>query len=475
MNWVAVFVLVVTTVAGSSPPYDSCNVFSSCLSCSSSPECSWCGTFCSSNASSAGCEVVSPCPMWTIDLAIASPVIFLCGSLAAAAGLGGGGLFIACFILLNGLSAHAAIPLSFMAVFGVSCGSVAFLLRSRHPNVSRPLIDFALCLLLEPLTLMGAIFGVFLNLVFPALITTVLLALLLLVSSYRTYSRALQMWRKEQQQGSVSEKSPLIQSEPQKSVNTEEVMPVSGEVMEMMRQDARRVPWEQVLILFLLWGALTVLVIARGGGDDPNVQAGSLLGDIMCGTWQYWVLLAATCVLLLVFTLGSALWMHQRQLKRERASFPFLASDIRWTWKSLTVWPSISVIVGAASGFVGIGGGMLQGPMLLEMGVLPQVATATTSFLVLFTSSTAALQFLLFRMLDWRLALWYWGLGVLAALTGQIVLDRVMKRFKRQSVVVILLGSLIVASALCMVAIEVVDIVHGGISWSFGTICDPAQ
>lgn len=35
---------------------------------------------------------------------------------------------------------------------------------------------------------------------------------------------------------------------------------------------------------------------------------------------------------------------------------------------------------------LGIGGGMITGPLLLEMGVLSQVTAATSSFMVLFTS-----------------------------------------------------------------------------------------
>lgn len=46
---------------------------------------------------------------------------------------------------------------------------------------------------------------------------------------------------------------------------------------------------------------------------------------------------------------------------------------------------------GVAAGVVGIGGGMVLGPIMLSEGISPQVTTAVNSTLVLFASSSAAL------------------------------------------------------------------------------------
>jgi uncharacterized membrane protein YfcA len=37
---------------------------------------------------------------------------------------------------------------------------------------------------------------------------------------------------------------------------------------------------------------------------------------------------------------------------------------------------------GTAAGVLGIGSGMVNGPVLLEMGLLPEVATATSAFMI---------------------------------------------------------------------------------------------
>mmetsp|Transcript_11577 Transcript_11577/g.21219 ORF Transcript_11577/g.21219 Transcript_11577/m.21219 type:complete len:88 (-) Transcript_11577:213-476(-) len=49
---------------------------------------------------------------------------------------------------------------------------------------------------------------------------------------------------------------------------------------------------------------------------------------------------------------------------------------------------------GVSAGLLGIGGGMVQSPLMLEMGMLPEVQRATSATMILFTASSAALQFL---------------------------------------------------------------------------------
>ncbi len=44
------------------------------------------------------------------------------------------------------------------------------------------------------------------------------------------------------------------------------------------------------------------------------------------------------------------------------------------------------------AGLLGIGGGMVQSPLMLDMGMLPEVQKATAATMILFTASSAAIQ-----------------------------------------------------------------------------------
>jgi uncharacterized membrane protein YfcA len=55
---------------------------------------------------------------------------------------------------------------------------------------------------------------------------------------------------------------------------------------------------------------------------------------------------------------------------------------VQWSLKSLILIPVAGTIGGTAAGFLGIGSGMINGPVMLEIGMTPEVATATSSFII---------------------------------------------------------------------------------------------
>lgn len=55
----------------------------------------------------------------------------------------------------------------------------------------------------------------------------------------------------------------------------------------------------------------------------------------------------------------------------------------------------MSYITGIAAGTLGIGGGMILGPFLLDLGMDPIISTALSGFTVLFTSSSTSSQFII--------------------------------------------------------------------------------
>jgi uncharacterized membrane protein YfcA len=105
--------------------------------------------------SSPNCSFFDP-----VTLGAGTTLVFAGAAVCSGAGIGGGGVFVPTFILLFGLNAHWALPLSQVTIFGVGIGSVVYLLPQRHPTMpGRRLIDLNLAALLEPATLAGTIPG----------------------------------------------------------------------------------------------------------------------------------------------------------------------------------------------------------------------------------------------------------------------------------------------------------------------------
>ncbi|RQM19588.1 hypothetical protein B5M09_001947, partial [Aphanomyces astaci] len=113
--------------------------------------------------------------------AFASFMAFLSAALGSGCGVGGGGLLVPLYILVVGLSPKHAIPLSKATIFEFK---QLHLVRPK-----RPLIDYALAAMMEPPTLVGSIFGVMFNRLFPSWLILILLITLLGYTAYRTLQK----------------------------------------------------------------------------------------------------------------------------------------------------------------------------------------------------------------------------------------------------------------------------------------------
>lgn len=77
--------------------------------------------------------------------------------IAASGGIGGGGILVPLLILVFGFSPKHAIALSNFTIVGSSITNMVLNVPKRHPKANRPLVDWDLILVMEPLTMIGAV------------------------------------------------------------------------------------------------------------------------------------------------------------------------------------------------------------------------------------------------------------------------------------------------------------------------------
>ena len=77
--------------------------------------------------------------------------------IAASGGIGGGGILVPLLIIVFGFKPKYAIPLSNFTILGSSVTNIMMNLPKRHPDADRPLVDWDLILVMEPLTMAGAV------------------------------------------------------------------------------------------------------------------------------------------------------------------------------------------------------------------------------------------------------------------------------------------------------------------------------
>lgn len=396
----------------------------------------------------------------SVPLGAGTVLVVAGAAICSGAGIGGGGVFVPTFILALGLNAHWALPLSQVTIFGVGIGSLIYLLPQRHPTLPRRLIDLNLAALLEPATLAGTIPGVYLNVMFPAYLITILLAILLGLTAATTLRTGLQQRRveqaaaassssssssgsaaacKEAARGRGQEAAPLLVNTSQEDKGPAGEKEDAGVVGSEAAHDGVW-HWQQLAGLLVCGAVLAAASVAKSYFD--------------CRGPYYWLFVVSPLPVIGFF----AVYFARQPPKRGQHAW---------------VWSAAGFVAGLAAGFLGIGGGMVKSPLMIYMRTTPQVATATASFMILFTAAGTALQFLLLQRLVWQYALWYGCAGLLGSLCGQFALARVIRYFGKQSLVSFFVAIVIGGCTVALVATNVIEMTVGHANMAFSGPCAP--
>ncbi|OAY81796.1 hypothetical protein ACMD2_19540 [Ananas comosus] len=113
-------------------------------------------------------------------------------------------------------------------------------------------------------------------------------------------------------------------------------------------------------------------------------------------------------------------------------------ASIDWTAPQLLFCALCGLLGGTVGGLLGSGGGFILGPLLLEIGVIPQVRCKC--------HSNICDDVLLIPLS----ALYLISVSVMAGFWGQYFVRKLVKFLKRASIIVFILSSVIFASALTM-------------------------
>jgi len=186
-------------------------------------------------------------------------------------------------------------------------------------------------------------------------------------------------------------------------------------------------PISSYVILFLVDTIIVVTMIILGGEGN-----GSIVG-IECGSVLYWVLWALLFPVIGSIAFFLAYTTRKRYVRKVQLGFRFLRGDVQWTVRSLILFPLGSFAAGLAAGMIGVGGGTIKAPLLLELGLIPETTAATVAYMIFFTSSCTTSQFLIHGMLQYDYAIWYAILGFFATMLGQVVAQKLVDMYRRPS------------------------------------------
>ena len=402
--------------------------------------------------------------------------------IAASGGIGGGGIIVPLLILVFGFTPKKAIPLSNFTIVGSSLTNMLMNLSKRHPYTDRPLIDWNLIMVMEPLTVGGAICGTFLSKVLPDLVLTVMLVVLLALTAHRTLKKGFQQFRKEAEEFKESQKSALTvardeleeeedASAGQTLLDKEEQASTKGALeMENPTQEdldaleldeileaERGTPYDKVVLLLVMFAVLITLNFLKGGGESFPSPIG-----IECGGFEYWFV----TFLIFAWVLAIALYMRSDLVsmwrKKRRLRYKYVEGDVEWNERNTLIYPFLCIFAGFCAGMFGVGGGIVKGPLMLEMGVHPMVASGTVAIMIFMTSISATTSYMAFGILTYDYAWFLFFFGLVATAVGQLGVGYLVKKYKRMSLISLSIGAVIALSTLLMGFQSVMSLFQGG-------------
>lgn len=349
---------------------------------------------------------------------------FVATALAASGGIGGGGLLVPLFVLVEDFEADLASPLSSATLTGGAVVGYLMLCGRWHPffpSVERPLIDYETVLMLLPSLLTGTMMGTILDKILPIWLIITLLFLLLGVSTIRTFQTA--MTKLEQEWGDAE--VPL-QSEHEKEVDfVDDDKGLKDEEDTVPLQiEGTRFPKKTLAMIVCFWFFVFLIALFKGGQGTPSV-----LPFVSCNNTGYWAIqLFCWSCMFIVF-----IFIRHQVLKSE---IPFVDGDVDWNPRNSITIPLICLPCGLCAGLLGVGGGMVVAPLLVELGAQNEIIRATSTFTVLITASSSAMQFVLMGKLPPFYALFFAMVGGIGTCVGQWAVERVIKRFNSTSIIV---------------------------------------
>ncbi|EEY57883.1 uncharacterized protein PITG_00470 [Phytophthora infestans T30-4] len=403
----------------------------------------------------------------TFDIYDAFGLVFIALGLAvsAAGGVGGGTILVPAMVLIMGFDIKRATPVSNLAIVGGAIANAWFNIRKRHPAVDRPLIDADLSFSMIPLVMGGAVVGTVLAKLLPSYLLSLLFVVVLVLGGTRTVSKGIKMYRAEM-------KSCKVQTtEEQQAAAYAAVCSPSSCTEDKFADDGGDSTSHS-----LLKGTGSLSNECGGSTDEEvlteivererhfsltkhgaimlcymGIVAASIGGAaVSCGGITYWLLLIIELPWIAGFGVCTAVYLYRQHCRKVSVNYEFAAGDIHWTKKTVVRFPLACAGAGLIAGLFGVGGGIVTGPLMIEMGIVPEVASATTALMVLYSSAAATAKFAVFNMTAWDWALLLSAVAFVVTAVSQVIILGFVRRTGRQSVIVLCIGATICIGAVLM-------------------------
>lgn len=222
-------------------------------------------------------------------------------------------------------------------------------------------------------------------------------------------------------------------------------------------------PKGKILAASCMWVVFAGLQLAKG-----QLRACS------SGFWAVYIVQAGLLLAASLFFVQQASTRQHQPISAD-AGLPAACDDKSiWDPNVLIKASGIAVGGGALASTLGMGGGVIMGPLLLSLQVHPLVTAATSTLMILFSSSAATLSFAVAGHINREYALIYCVCNFVSSFAGVFLIGRVVRRTGKSAVIVLLLACTMAAGALASAGFggyESLQNFRTGTNLTFSSIC----
>jgi uncharacterized membrane protein YfcA len=155
-------------------------------------------------------------------------------------------------------------------------------------------------------------------------------------------------------------------------------------------------------------------------------------------------------MIIMTVTVWNALHMNTIERRRQIHGVVLPREQVQWTPRNLVVYSGAFFFAGVIGAMAGVGGSTIKGPLLIQFGLDPVIAQASSQFMLLTTISSTMIQYMALNMLPAGYGVVFFVLGLLSGVTGKAAMDWLVARRNQTSLIVYALSLYTIAAVTSM-------------------------
>ena len=434
-------------------------------------------------------------------------IVTLISIVTTIGGVGGGGLLIPLYMIVGNFELKNSIPLTIYTIFGDTLVRIYFLYNKKNPLDSRrDLIYFAPLMIISLFDANSSFFGVILSNISPSLLTIACLLIILTITFYKSINKAISTYIKEEDilNNNKNGYSLIIIDgigEYFKLTKEDEITKVKIgndiKIITFVKEDDEEL--EQLYIIDNIESQVETEDALQLNENKRNI-IGSLkneliqVGDTQREKYFNTGLMFANvgCISIFSFTrqffnvCDYLFWIHSLgqffvtgalgyytvtfiisdYQKKKQNHYIFIKGDIVWNKEVVRKFILIGTFTGFVSTYIGIGGGMMTTPIMIQVGMLPEVVVATSSISTFCSCFISSLNY--FSSGD--LPIVYGSVFAICSAIGSVggiyASDYIISVYKKQSPIIFMVALIIFLSMILIT----INAVNNGLIYDYNFI-----